>query len=78
MNTPYNGELLLSAICDLIPRQTEAARILSLKTTDYLTFAEAYCSVRTAPGFDAELRTLLLDHMFKLMDAETELIVASR
>ena len=78
MKTPYNGELLLSAICDLIPRQTDATRILALRTTDYLTFAEAYCAVRSAPDFDAELRELLLDHMFELMDAETELIVAAR
>lgn len=78
MKAPPNGELLLHTVCDLIPRQVDAARIRTLDPTDYLTFAEGYCAVRTAPDFDAELRALLLDHIFELMDAETDLILASR
>ncbi|HET7734456.1 MAG TPA: hypothetical protein VFK52_00655 [Nocardioidaceae bacterium] len=77
MLAPLRGESLLRVVCDLLTDRAEAARLLSLDPADHLTFAEAYCALRTLPALSPVLRRAVLDQTFELMDAETARLVTA-
>ena len=77
MTTLTPNELLLHEICDLIPDRDTAALILAMDPDDHLTFAEAYCAVRTLSTLTPDLRRRLLAKTYDLANRETAELLAA-
>lgn len=69
---------LLHEICDLVTDRQTAELIRSMDPDDHITFAEAYCAVRTLPGLTRDLRRRLLAEIETLADHEARQAHAAR
>jgi hypothetical protein len=77
MNTHTHNQQLLHEICDLIPDPQRAALIREMDPYDHITFAEAYCAVRTLPTLTRDLRHRLLAEITALAELEKAHLLAS-